>query len=382
MGILQWLGFNRQPINTQVGLASPMASASHLDAVTWAHLLDLPEDSRPVTRAEAMAIPAIARGRNLICGQAARLAITAVTADGTLAHQPDVIAQPERFRARSLTVSWIVDAMLFHGRAWLIVTEREGTKPRRVAWAPEHVIAWDPQLGQITAWGEPVAEQDVIRVDGPNEGVLDYGRTTLRAARSLARAAARTADNPVPSIDLHQVKGERMTPTEIEAMIAQWMRARRGANGGVAFTNESVEARTLGVPAEQLLIQGRQQAEKECAQLLNLPAWAVDAVVSGSSITYSNVPSRARELIDITLAPLMDALTGRLSLDDVLPRGTWAVANPAQLLRGSFADRMNAYAVAITAGIYSAEECRAMEAAELGSNAPELTDPARQELPR
>lgn len=375
VGIREWFGFGRRDA-VQDGILSPW-STSHLEAVTWAHLLDMPEDSRPITRADAMAIPAVARGRSLICGQAARLALTAVGAQGPLSPQPSIIAQPERFRARALTMSWAVDAMLFHGRAWLLITERyaDGGKPRRLAWAPEHAVGWNPNTGRFTAWGQDVPLDDVIRVDGPHEGVLNYGRAPLRAARALSRAAARAAANPVPSIDLHQTGGDKLSQQEIDSLIDRWMRARSGRNGGVAFTSPTVEAKPLGQAVEQLLIQGRQQAEKECAQLLNLPAWAVDAAVAGSSLTYSNVPSRSRELLDYTLQPYMDAICGRLSLDDVLPHGTWAIADPGALLATDFQTRMNGYQAAITAGIYTAEECRALERAQATSNAAEL-DPA------
>lgn len=379
MGLLSWLGFGRRDAAAvaQTGVLSPW-STSHLDSVTWAHLLDLPEDSRPVSRADAMAIPAIARGRNLICGQAARLALTAVGKQGPLTNQPSVVATPERFRPRALTMTWVVDAMLFFGHAWLLVTEREWApagelgQPRRVVWAPEYAVSWDPGTGRMLAWDTPVPLEDVIRIDAPHEGLLNYGRAPIRAARTLAQASARAANNPVPSIDLHQTGGDKLTDREIKSLVDRWAAARSGKNGGVGFTNPTVEARVLGQPVEQLLIQGRQQAEKECAQLLNLPAWAVDAAVTGSSLTYSNVPSRSRELLDYTLTPYIDALVGRLSLDDVLPRGTWAVADPGALLATDFASRMDGYKAAIDAGIYTVEECRAMERNQATATAPEI----------
>lgn len=371
VGILQWLGFGR-PTPAETGVLSPW-STSTLDAVTWAHLLDIPLDQRPITRAEAMALPAIARGRNLICGQTARLALVAQTAAGRLGDQPSIVAAPERFRARALTIAWLTDALMFHGRAWLIVTERLYTgKPAHVVWAPEHAISWDAQRGRMLAWGEPVDAQDVIRIDGPHEGLLNYGRAPLRAAVALSRAAARAADNPVPSIDLHQTTGDKIDEKQIDALVNRWISARRGKNGGVGFTNQTIEAKVLGQPVEQLLIAGRQQAEKECAQLLNLPGWAVDAAVQGSSLTYSNVPSRSRELLDYTLTPYTDAITGRLSLDDVLPRGTWATVDPSALLQSDFAERMAGYKAAQDAQIYTVEQCQAMERAQVASNAPEI----------
>lgn len=375
MGILQWLGFRGRDQVTQTGILSPfIETPSHLSAVTWAHLLDLPEDQAPVTRADAMGIPAIARGRNLICGQIGRLAMTAVRGTTALPSQPWVTAQPESARPRAWTLAWTTDALLFFGRAWWIVTERyaEDGRPARFSWVPEYAISWDPS-GTLLVFGQAVPEFDVVRIDAPHEGILAYGGgAPIRAARALARAAARAADNPVPSIDLHQTGGDRLSSQEVTELVNGWAKARRGANGGVAYSNSVIEARTLGQAPEQLLVEGRKAASLEMAQLLGLPAWAVDAETGGSSLTYSNVPSRSRELLDYTLQPYLDAIAGRLSLDDVLPRGTWARFETRALLNPDFAERMAGYKAAQDAGIYSAAECRAMELGQPIESAAEL----------
>ena len=88
----------------------------------------------------------------------------------------------------------------------------------------------------------------------------------------------------------------------------------------------------------------------------------VDASLhNGSSLTYTNVPSRSRELLDYTLRGYLDAIAGRLSLDDVTPHGQALRFDVSRLLRGDFAERMNAGRVAIEAGIYTAEQIRVMD---------------------
>lgn len=362
MGFLQWLGL-RPATTTQTGVLSPLIESSHLSSVTWAHLLGLDTDHSPVSRGEAMSIPAMARARNIITGQAGRLSWTAVrNATPLPAGVTPILDQPERGRPRSLTMSWIVDGLFWFGRAWLIVTERyaDGGRPMHVQWVPEYLISHDG-VGNVLVDNRPVHQADVIRIDGPHEGVLNFGREPLRAARALARSAGRAADNPVPSIDLHQTSGEPLRDADIDKLTARWIKARRSGNGAVGYTSPNIEAKPLGQPPEQLLVEGRKAAALECAQLANLPAWAVDAESGGSSLTYSNVPSRARELLDVTLAPYLDAIAGRLSLDDVLPRGTWCRADTQALTNPDFAERMAGYQAAITAGIYTQQECRAME---------------------
>src|SRR5690606_26138682 len=99
----------------------------------------------------------------------------------------------------------------------------------------------------IRAFGEPVNAVDVIRIDGPHEGILHFGRHLLREAIDVADAAARAAANPVPSIELHQTGGSPLNAEERRELVAAWAEARRaGRNGGVAYTNQNIEVRTHG----------------------------------------------------------------------------------------------------------------------------------------
>lgn len=359
MGLLQWLGLTSTTAN-QTGVLSPY-SGSHLGAVTLQHLFDLGVESLPLDRAQAMAIPSVARGRNIITQAIGRVSWEARTGTARTTDQPAVLAQPEgAARARTLTYSWTADSLLFYGRAWWIVLDRAyNGRPSRVQWVPETAVSWDDAW--FYAYGRPVAFADVLRIDGPHEGVLTYGQDVLKAARAIGRAYGRTAANPTPAIELHQTQGDKLNEEEIDRLIARWIAARTSPNGAVGFTNAALEVRTHGLPAEQLLIQGRKSVTLEVAQLLNLPAWALDGEVGGSSITYSNSPSRSRELLDYTLAGYFDAIAGRLSMDDILPRGTWAHPLTEQLTTPDFADRMAGYKAAQDAGIYTREQCIALE---------------------
>lgn len=374
VGFLDWLGFGRRDLAVTDGVLSPWADDSHLADVTWANLISWESAHMPVTRAQAMAIPTVARGRQIITGQVARLALASMTGDEPSAQVPAWISQPERHRARALTLTWLVDAMIFYGRGWLVCTERYATGwPARWEWVPEHLIDQTPDGRPLVA-GRALDPRDVVRIDGPHEGLLAYGQEPLRDARAARRAAGRAMNNPVPSIELHQIAGDKMSEPEITSLINRWAEARAGKNGGVAFTNKSLEARVHGQAAEQLLIAGQNASALDLTRAMNLPAWAADVSVSGSSLTYTNVAARAQELLDITLAPYLDAITGRLSMDDILPRGTWCRFTTEQLTAPDFKSRMDGYQAAITAGIYTVEECRAIE------RGTPLENPAQKEI--
>lgn len=353
------------PFRAGLDVASPWANRDHFETILWSELLgDTSELSdAPMPRTEAMSIAAFARARNVLCSTAGRLPLE-VYQGARLVTDRTCVNQPEPGRPRFITVLWTVDQMMCHGRAWWIVTSRyaDGGKPRTFEWVPEWAGIYDED-GNLTGdtKGRTFRPGDVVRIDGPHEGVLNYAGRVLRQSQRLARAALRSADNPVPSIDLHQTTPDPLSPKEKRELVDGWAAARRGANGGVAYTNAAIEAKVLGQPVEQLLIEGRRAADLEVARAVGVPAWALDIGVEGSSITYSNVASRSRELVDYGLMPYLAALEGRLSMDDVLPAGTWCRFNLDELLRGDFGDRMTAYKTATDAGIYTPEELRARE---------------------
>lgn len=349
-----------------IGIASPWADANALTVATWAGLLDVNAADLPVTRQQAIQIPAIQRGRDLIATTVARFPLWAMTADGRLDQQPRVVVQPEVGRARFVTMLWTVDTLMFYGFSVWQVTSRyaEDSRPRTCRWVPPGRIDTDPDSGDVTGvFGRALSDpRDVIRFDGPHEGILTRGAESIRTARTLFRDYDKAARTPTPDVELHQTGGDPMKDAEIDALIARWAAARAGANGRVAFTNQSIQAVMHGQQPEDLLIAARNAANLDLARVMNLPAWAVDGEVGGSSLNYSNVPSRSRELIDYTLAGYMEAIASRLSLDDVLAAGTWAAFSTDVLTDGDFGERMTAYKAAKDAEVYSSQELRQREA--------------------
>lgn len=357
-----------QGTGSSVGIASPFATPVELGGVVIPDLLvelfGADADRLPLSRELAMTVPAVARARNVLAPTAGRLPLrvyrgaTEVT-ERTCLDQPETVAARPRF----VTILWTLDQMLFHGRAWWIVVERyaDTGAPRSFEWVPE----WNAKVenGQLVATQDGrhprIDAADVVRIDAPHEGILNYGSDAIRQALRLDRAALRIADNPVPAIELHQTTPDQMDKDEKDALIAAWIKARRQT--GVGYTNAAIETKVHGLNPEQLIIEGRKFAALQVARMIGVPAWVVDVGVEGSSLTYSNVPSRSRELVDYALTPYLAAIESRLSMDDVLPRGQWCRFDLDDLLRGDFGDRMTAYKTAVDSGVYTPDELRARE---------------------
>lgn len=340
-------------------IASPMGERSHLEAVTFAHLAGIDLEGLPVTRTQAMSIAAVARARHLITGTIARLPLVTMQGDRPTTPAP-ILERPEKLRPRFQTLTWTVDAMIFYGRAFWLVKERTtGGYPAAVEWLPEWEARLD-DLGNVThAYNQRVNPADIIRIDAPHEGLLNYAADRLRAAIRLDRAALVASSNPVPAVELHQTGGSALTSEQANELVAAYSAQR--AKSGVSYSSQNIETRTHGAHPENLLIDGRKASALDIARLLNLPAWALDAPTEGSSITYSNTPSRSRELLDYTLAPYMEAIAARLSSDDILASGIWARFNTDPLLFEDFTTRMSAYKTALDTGIYTVEDLKARE---------------------
>jgi hypothetical protein len=323
------------PVTPDAEIASPWTAPDWLQTVVWGDVFGQTPDS-PLTRAQAMGVPAIARARGVMTSTLGRLPLVVVDSEGADAKPIDgtdlgkFLAQPDPGQPRYIQVLWTVDDLIFHGVSWWLVTARYAAPSafqrgypraaRRIL--PGNVVFGDG--GEVKVYGKPVDPADLVRIDGPHEGILNYAAGAVRTAARLEASAAKFADNPVPAVELHQTDDYVMSKTEKTDLINGWIAARKGANGGVAFTTKNIEAKMHGTPAEHLLTSGRNAAAVDAARVVGTPADTVDASVEHASMTYNTAESRLRVLLDFGLVAYGAAITARLSMPDVSPRGQFA----------------------------------------------------------
>ena len=368
--------FSRTPLATALALQQPIvAPGSHQYASPWQDdsiltRLTLSQlfgtEHMTIDRQAALTVSAISRGRNLITQQAARFPLQVVKAGLPVPGQPAWATQLEAGRSRISTMTWIYDALLFFGRAYLLVADTYATTyPARFTWVPEWQAKTDG-AGMLIAVGDhKVKPGEWLRIDGPTEGILATATEDIRDAITLKRATARAYRNPVPSIVLQQRSGSAPIPeSESKALVNAWMEARQSERGQVAFASAGIEPTAMGQQPEQLMIAARTQSALDLARAMNLPAWSIDVSIEGSDMNYSNVPGRARELLAYTLQPYVDAVLDRLSMPDVLPAGQSLTALTSAMTASDFNARMQGYQYAIAAGVYTADECRLLEAGQ------------------
>jgi len=312
-------------------IQSPMAPdpSGILNTLVWNDLLGT-DFAGPLTRAAAMRIPAVARARHLLCGKIAGLPLTVWRGEERLTGdaEPAWTYRTDYGLPPYHRMLWTVDDLLFTGWSLWARTngaESDGAFPRtavRVAlerW--RFTTAGTIETRQADGTWRQAARDEVILIPGPHEGILNFGAGAIREAKDLADSAAKAASNPAAYINLHYTGDNPLSKTERDDLIATWAAARRGENGGVAYTNKWVEAKEMGTHEAHLLTDGRNAAAVDMARLCSVPAALLDATNAGASLTYETTQGRNAEFIDYGLSLYMDPITARLSMDDVVPRG-------------------------------------------------------------
>jgi phage portal protein BeeE len=305
------------------------------------------------TREEAMSIPTVARGRNIICSSIASIGLEVVdrstgldVEDGT----PRVIRTPDPRVPGSATYVWTCEDLLFYGYAYWQITELfadtfrvrsvQRVSPARVT-IQTNSLATEIEYYMVD--GTPVPNSGIgslVVFNGNDEGLLNRAGKTIRTGAELERAAAMYAREPVPSMVLKS-NGTALPADRITKLLDSWGTARR--NRSTAFLNADVTMEAVGFDPEKLqLNQARSYVSTELARALGIPAYYVDAE-TGSSMTYSNATTQRQTLLDFSLIPLMTSISERLSMPDFVPQSQRVEYDLSDYLRGSDLERANIY---------------------------------------
>lgn len=318
-------------------------------------------DLDTVTRRQAMTIPAVRQGRNVIAGKigTAPLVCTRARA-GKAPERVDrpFFAQPDPNTTRAALLTWTVDDLVFYGVAYWIVTGRDpqGYPATAVRVTPDRVRI-DYAAGTIQLDGKPIPPRDVIAFQGPDEGLLRHGARTLKTCLLLEDAIRVAASAEVP-VGLFEDQMGALLEDEVTAFLTSWETHRRARSTGyvpkgLKYTNPQAD------PEKLQLKDARAFQAAEVARHLNLPAYAVNAPTS-DSLTYATAEANRRDLVDITFAPYVAALEHRLSMGDVTPAGTTVRLDFAEFIRGDLAALITTGAAAVSARLMTEDEVRTM----------------------
>lgn len=336
-----------------------------------------------VSRAAALRVPVVLKGRNMITS-IATLPIVQRGPDRKVVPNP-LLQQIDPNVANVVTLAQTVEDLLFDAVSWWRITGRlndgypssaEHLDVSSVSVDPPagHAPAplpsgFDPRYGVVYVHGQPVSGREVIRFDSPNPGICVVGGGVIRRAILLDEAARTYANDPRPLDYFSPTDGaDPIDDDEVTSIVQKWQAARRErATGWVpgSMTYNVVQSPT---PADLQLVELQQQASLELANLIGVDP--EDVGVSTTSRTYSNNVDRRRDRVNDVLMPYMAAIAQRLSMGDVTRRGYLVTFDLDDYLRSNPTERWGVYKIAKELGVIDVEEIREEEGWPAGAPTP------------
>lgn len=307
------------PPRAPTAIRSPW-STGDLSRIVWADLFGADEAAYPLTREAAIQVPAVARARHLLVGTIARQPLRAIRLDAPIDPQPLWLTRTDGTMSPWHRMAWTVDDCLFGGWS-LWACERDARDAiLRVERVPAELWSFDGAGSVLIDGQDEVDASTVLLIPGPHEGILTSARKTILGARLQELMWQRRVAAPIPAIEIHQTTDDPITPEEIDGLVDAWVAARTDPDGAVAFTPFNIELKAHGTATTDLLIEARNAVAVDIASHTGLPAQLLNASLSTASLTYSTAETAQGELAT-SAALYANAIAGRLSMDDVVPRG-------------------------------------------------------------
>lgn len=279
-----------------------------------------------VSRHDAMTVPSVARARNLICGTVASIPLEYYNKrTGEVIAPPRWINQLSKSQPSFVTITWIVDSLMMYGVSYLLVTERyaEDGRPSAFEWIANTRVTFTTDLYgiHVTQYyidANPIDMNDIVTIQGFDEGILDRGGRTIQAAIDVDRAAAVNSANPQPAGFLKN-SGADLPASEVQGLIAAWKRARQ--NNSTAYLTSTLDYNPVSFsPKDMMYNEAVQNLSTQIARVCNVPAYYLSAD-QNTTMTYANVQDERKQFYALSIEPYIQAIQTRLSMDDISTAG-------------------------------------------------------------
>jgi len=324
-----------------------------------------------VSRQTAMQVPAFADAVKTYTHVIAAFPLREYLADDAVVARP-FLNKPSPILPYSAVMTRTVTDLLLHDRAYWRVLSRTwdgfpaSIEPLRVDSVTDtnsdHLgidDSFEPPADPFYYGGIQVPTRDVIKFYGDGSGGwLRNGATAINTAAALEAATLMYSESPIPSVALKN-SGADLPADQVDALLEAWETAR--ANRSTAYLNSSIDAQTMGFSARDVqLVEAKATAALAIARVCNIDPVFLGAAVPGSSLTYANRVDLYKQLLDLSLRPIMGLLQQRLSMDDVTPRGHSVRFDTSLFLRQNPTEVAALIAQLQPLGVLSNEEAQAL----------------------
>ena len=306
-------------------------------------------------RAAAISIPAISRARDLLASVIGCLPLQMYNEMWNGEEMERVYIAPRSWLRRpdqtvpyNFLMSWTFDDLYFYGRAfWYITSRTADGYPASFTRLPAGSVTttdmagpvWFAPSSQVYFQGGEIDPYNLVQFLSPAQGLIYSAPGAIETALKLEAARNRNASSSIPAGVLKQTGGEPLSAQEL-ADLASAFNAARATNQTAALNEYLTYTETNSTPDKMLLIEASQYQALEMSRLANVPPYLV-GVATGAYSYQSSQQARA-DLYLFGVKLYADAIAGALSMDNVLPRGTYVEFDADEYLEENFmADRMD-----------------------------------------
>ena len=322
-----------------------------------------------IARRDAMGVPAVKRCRDLLCTVGTIPLEYKKKSTGESIAAPRWIHQLSKSQPQFVTISYLVDSLLFYGQAFLEIVEvyQEDGRGASFEWVSNTRITFDLDIHNtfVTQYyvdGSPRPMSglgSLVTFQAFNEGVLNTGSRTIQAAIDIQKAASVAAATPMATTILKNT-GADLPAAEVQGLLASWKNARQ--NRSTAYLTSTLEAQNLGFsPKEMMYNEAIQNLATEISRLCGVPSYYLSAD-QNTSMTYANILDERKQLVALAFQPYISAIEQRLSMDDISTAGHYVKFDlDSTFLRTEPMDRLMVLEKMLSLGLISIEQAMEME---------------------
>ena len=322
-----------------------------------------------VSRYNAMTVPAVKRCRDLLCTIGSIPLEYKKKSTGEEIAAPRWVHQLSKHQPQFVTISYLVDSLLFFGEAFLEITEtyQEDGRGAVFEWVANTRVTTevDPYGQFVTQYlvdGKPRPMSglgSLVTFQAFNEGILTTGARTIQSAIDVHKAAAVAAQTPMPSGYLKNT-GADLPPAEVQGLLAAWKAARQ--NRSTAYLTSTLQYEpTSFSPKDMAYNEAIQNLATEISRLCGVPAYYLSADMN-TSMTYANVLDERKQLVSLAFQPYISAIEQRLSMDDISTAGHYVKFDlDSTFLRVEPMQRLEVIEKMLSLGLITTEQAMEME---------------------
>jgi HK97 family phage portal protein len=322
-----------------------------------------------VDRQAAVSVPAVNQCLNLIKGTIAGIPLEMYSLTGEELAMPVWVRQPDLRAPRSVTIAWTVDSLIMYGIAYWRVTEvyADDLRPARFEWLQNNRVTtkldkFSQDVEYYMVNNERVPDSGVgslVTFQAFDQGLLIRSQRLINSAIQAEEAANVGISSPQPTGYLKN-SGADLPDGQIQGLLNTWKTARK--NRSTAYLTSTLEyVPTSYSPMEMTYNDSIEEMAAQIARAMNIPANMINAEHNRSS-TYQNVLDARKEFLAYTLAPYVNAIEDRLSLDDLTPRGQVVrFAVDETFLRANPQDRLAVLEKLLTLQLITLDQAKEME---------------------